>query len=366
MNIIDIGANLTNKQFPDRNKIIAKCKQEGIGLILTGSNEKSNSFAVNLANKKGLYCTVGIHPHDAKNFNDNTIDTLRTYIKENKSIVAIGETGLDYNRMYSTKEEQLKSFRAHVELAIELQMPLFTHEREAHYDFLEVLESYKNVPDVVIHCFTGTEKEAKSYIDKGAYLGFTGFLCMGRRGRDLRRFLWKVPDDKILVETDCPYMNPVEDKSRCDPLHVTHIVDQINKLKRRNITEQILENTKRFFRLPDILPKPVSNKGSNKASNKASHKESDQVPTAESDSASNPAPNTELDTAADLVSVPASDSVSASDPVSADPVSESESASDTASIPASGSSSVPASGSSSVPASESKSDTISDSESVQV
>ena len=252
MNIIDIGANLTNSKFKNRDELIHQCKQDGIGLILTGTSDKINQQSVDLANKHNIYTTVGIHPHNANTFTQSTIPILKTLALGNKSVIAIGETGLDYNRMLSTKEEQIRSFKAHIELAIELKLPLFLHEREAHEDFVNVLDSYASkhqLPKIVIHCFTGTEEEAKKYITRGAYLGFTGYLCMNNRGYDLRQWFHKIPDNRIMIETDCPYMNPLEDGTTCIPQYVEHTLNKISELKKKDMRDQILNNTKLFFNI---------------------------------------------------------------------------------------------------------------------
>ncbi len=122
-----------------------------------------------------LYCTVGVHPHDAKSFNKTTITAMKQLLT-NRYAVAVGETGLDYNRNFSSKEDQQKAFRAQIELACELNMPVFLHEREAHSDLVAILVDIgiERLPPIVVHCFTGTSEEAHVYLKMGFYLGFTG------------------------------------------------------------------------------------------------------------------------------------------------------------------------------------------------
>ena len=185
-------------------------------LINTGTTLKNSIEGLNLVKtinniwNKNAYCTIGIHPHHSSNCSTDTINKLRK-MSENKEVVAIGETGLDYNRMKSSKKDQLKWFYEHVKLAVELKLPMFLHEREAHKDLLEVLDKFTGrLPPIVIHCFTGTADEAKNYIDRGFYIGLTTFIAKQKRGLEGRNILKQgiIPLNRIMIETDGPYMLP--------------------------------------------------------------------------------------------------------------------------------------------------------------
>ncbi|TKR68599.1 hypothetical protein L596_024562 [Steinernema carpocapsae] len=178
---------------------------------------KSSKEAEKLSSEHSgfLYFTAGVHPHEAKHFTDETSAVLRTLL-ENPQCVAVGECGLDFNRNFSSREDQLSAFEKQVALACELQKPLFIHEREASVEMVEILEKYADqLPRAVIHCFTGTADEAKKDIDMGLYIGLTGFLWKDRSDKGVRYALENgiIPLERLLLETDAPYMYPkINDK----------------------------------------------------------------------------------------------------------------------------------------------------------
>ncbi|XP_056645947.1 3'-5' ssDNA/RNA exonuclease TatD isoform X2 [Diorhabda sublineata] len=212
--LIDIGANLTNKKYSrDLDSVIQRAKDSGVRKIMvTGTSVKASKEALRLTRiyPDTLYSTAGIHPHDAKSYTDESWDELR-HIANNTECVAIGECGLDYNRNFSDPEDQKLVFRKHVELAIETNKPIFVHERDAHEDLLKVLDEYSaKLPPVVIHCFTGTQDQALAYLDKGFYIGLTGYLCKDKSDVGVRKLLesGSLPLDRLVVETDSPFMYP--------------------------------------------------------------------------------------------------------------------------------------------------------------
>lgn len=212
--LIDIGANLTNKKYGrDLDSVIQRAKDSGVRKIMvTGTSVKASKEALRLTRiyPDTLYSTAGIHPHDAKSYTDESWDELR-HIANNTECVAIGECGLDYNRNFSDPEDQKLVFRKHVELAIETNKPIFVHERDAHEDLLKVLDEYSaKLPPVVIHCFTGTQEQALAYLDKGFYIGLTGYLCKDKSDVGVRKLLesGSLPLDRLVVETDSPFMYP--------------------------------------------------------------------------------------------------------------------------------------------------------------
>ena len=264
--LVDIGINVHNKQMLKtwREQIQRAVDANVTTILLTGTSLKCSSDSINLAetylsekqndiSSLSLYCTVGIHPHDAKSFQgEKTIDALRNLL-EHPLAVAVGECGLDYNRNFSTPAQQLLCFEEHVKLACELQMPLFVHEREAHRDLVMILQKYREqLPPVVIHCFTGTAEEAAAYIDMGFYLGFTGTICKHERGKLLREMLPNIPLYKIMLETDTPFMGFVKGRRQSEPRDVVGIASKIAEVLNidfETVCKVTTENSKTFFRI---------------------------------------------------------------------------------------------------------------------
>ncbi|KAK6758328.1 hypothetical protein RB195_015879 [Necator americanus] len=217
--LVDIGANLGHPSYKDDlDSVLKRAKQAGLSkVMLTGTCEKISAECKKLAETMPgfLYFTAGVHPHDAKDFNGNTLNTLRV-LQSHKQCVAVGECGLDFNRNFSPQDVQRDVFEKQVELACELNKPLFIHEREAHEDMVRILSnSGESLPPTVIHCFTGTEEEAKKYVEMGLHIGLTGFLWKDRQPNGVQAALRNgvIPLDRLLIETDAPFMYPkINDK----------------------------------------------------------------------------------------------------------------------------------------------------------
>ncbi|CAH1954615.1 unnamed protein product [Acanthoscelides obtectus] len=223
--LIDVGANLTNKKFGrDLESVIQRAKDSGVQKIMvTGTSLKGSKESLRLTRiyPNTLYSTAGIHPHDAKSYTDETWLELRR-VADNPECVAIGECGLDFNRNFSEPEDQRMVFRKHIELAIELNKPLFVHERDAFTDMIEIFEEYKGrLPPVLVHCFTGTYEQALEYLNKGFYIGLTGYLCKDKSDTGVRKLLenGSIPLERLMVETDSPFMYPNTRASKL-PNHV--------------------------------------------------------------------------------------------------------------------------------------------------
>src|SRR6185369_2200008 len=208
MQLVDIGANLTHEAFKgDLAEVVARARAAGVAqIVVTGTTVGESAHAVEIAEQYGLYATAGVHPHHAKDCGPDTVPSLRK-IASNSKIIAIGECGLDFNRNYSPHPDQEKWFVAQAELGIELGKPLFLHSRDAHPRFAEILKSLK-VEKAVAHCFTGTKEELHSYLDLGLYVGITGWICDERRGKHLLDLVREIPMEKLLLETDAPYLTP--------------------------------------------------------------------------------------------------------------------------------------------------------------
>ena len=219
-------------------------------MIVTGTSVKSSIDGQKLAQQHPgiLFSTAGVHPHDAKNCNEQTINSLRT-LANHKEVVAMGECGLDFNRDFSPRPVQEKWFEAQIQLACELKLPLFLHEREAHKRFTEILSAYKNQLDLaVVHCFTGTKEEAKTYLDLGFCLGITGWICDERRGKHLQEIVKYIPLDKIMLETDAPFLTPRDMREkpkdgRNEPAFLPHVAQTIAHLLKKSPEEIASETT---------------------------------------------------------------------------------------------------------------------------
>ncbi|KAL4854670.1 3'-5' ssDNA/RNA exonuclease TatD [Chlorella vulgaris] len=208
--MIDIGANLTNRVFDsDRDAIMERAARAGVkACIVTGTCVRTSRAAAKLCDSdhtKTLWFTSGVHPHNAKQCNSGTIRALRE-LAAHPQCVAIGECGLDFNRDFSPRPIQEQWFQAQIDLAKELGKPLFLHCRDAEARFKAILGSGKL--SGVVQCFTGRQEDLDAYLHAGLHIGITGWVADERRGQGLARLLPRIPADRLLIETDCPYLTP--------------------------------------------------------------------------------------------------------------------------------------------------------------
>lgn len=250
----DIGVNLFCKQFPNPEQIINDALQSGVTCILTGTDPKENRQIDTFINNHQAYGTVGIHPHNADSTRDKDYLEIENIAKTNNKIVAIGECGLDFDRMFSTKENQIKCFEKQIEIAETLNMPLFLHERNAVEDFIKVLSNHKEIcKKSIVHCFTGNAETLKKYLSMGCYIGITGWICDSRRAKDLRQAVRYIPLDRIMIETDSPFLTPknIQGLSKTNyPQNVKYVAKEL--AMHMGVPENILiskakENTEHFF-----------------------------------------------------------------------------------------------------------------------
>lgn len=259
--MIDIGANLTHDSFDkDRAEVIHNAQMVGVEtFIITGSDVSCSNKAKLLAHEFAdcCYATAGIHPHHASEFNGETQDQLQALLTDEK-VVAVGETGLDYFRDFSPREAQIFSFEQHIQLAIENDMPLFLHQREAHADFGPILKAHRDaLSDVVVHCFTDNEKALFDYLDLDCYIGITGWICDERRGKHLIDLVKNIPNNRLMIETDAPYLIPrnlvPKPKSRRnEPKHLPHIaafIAEHHSMDHQELIEMTVANSKNFFKI---------------------------------------------------------------------------------------------------------------------
>ena len=256
--VVDIGANLTHPAFrDDLAEVLQRACAAGVTTIIaTGTSVEETRKALAL----GLITTAGVHPHHARDCNDGTIGEIRQ-LARNPHVVAIGECGLDFNRNYSPHPDQEKWFLKQVELSFEIGKPLFLHSRDAFPKFFEILKSSK-ARAAVAHCFTGHREELHAYLDLGLHIGITGWICDERRGRHLLELVRDIPRDRLLLETDSPYLTPRDMRPqpkarRNEPAFLPHILKTVARALGRppaEIAAETTANAKRLFGLPDHEP----------------------------------------------------------------------------------------------------------------
>jgi TatD DNase family protein len=211
-----------------------------------------------------LFATAGVHPHDSRNWTEATIAELRK-LAEHKAVVAIGECGLDFNRDFSPRPMQEKCFEAQVALAEGIQLPLFLHERDARGRFCEILSTARKTVPAVIHCFTGTREDLETYLEMGLHIGITGWICDERRGTHLRELVREIPLDRLMVETDAPFLlprsMPAKPKDgRNEPAFLPFVLRAIADCIQKPVEEVAGATTNTamsFFRLCDRVGKEV-------------------------------------------------------------------------------------------------------------
>ena len=252
----DIGLNLFCKQFREPEKIINDAADEGVSCILTGSDMKSSESVNKFVKDHDCFGTCGIHPHSADSAKAEDFQRIREIVSCNEKIVAVGECGLDYDRMFSTRENQVRCFEHHIKIAEELGKPLFLHERDACDDFIARFKKHGDIcKHSVVHCFTGDKETLKKYLDMGFYIGITGWICDERRGSALREAVKLIPLDRIMAETDAPYLTPrnIKGLDRTNvPQNIKYVAAELArnmKVSEEELIQALKENTERFFNI---------------------------------------------------------------------------------------------------------------------
>jgi TatD DNase family protein len=212
MELTDIGVNLTHESFrDDLPDVLHRAARAGVHrMIVTGTSVQSTreALALHAIHPDRLWATAGLHPHHASEFDDDTRQALRELARQ-PGVVAVGECGLDYYRDLSPRQAQLRAFAGQLETAVELQLPVFLHQRDAHADFMAVLRDYwPRLKDGVAHCFTGQQAELEDCLALGLAIGITGWICDERRGSHLLPLVRDIPRDRLMIETDAPYLLP--------------------------------------------------------------------------------------------------------------------------------------------------------------
>lgn len=249
---IDIGANLTHKSLrSDRAALLQRAREKGVAhIIITGTSLEGSQAAVRIARRSGrgssLLATVGVHPHGASDWYPEAAATLRELARD-PSVVAIGECGLDYNRDFSPRPAQRQCFADQLALAAQLGLPVFLHERDAHDDFLAILrERWSTLPRAVVHCFTGDDRALDAYLELGAHIGVTGWICDERRGRRLISQIRRIPTGRLMIETDAPFLTPRTIPGRPrrnEPAFLPWVAEAVAKATGKTVNEVALETT---------------------------------------------------------------------------------------------------------------------------
>lgn len=265
--LVDIGANLCDRASFDRDRqaVIDRAHKSGVShIILTGSCVPSSSAAAKLSSEKqgfptSLSFTAGVHPHNAKYWESGGVtEAALVQLAGMPHCVAIGECGLDYNRNFSSPNEQREVFASQLAIAQQLSMPVFLHCRDAWHDFFGILDPYERTLQGVVHCFTGSESDLRKALNMGLYIGVTGWVCddrIERGGWQVARLLSIIPDDKLLLETDAPYLTPrnIEKKSRphrCEPALLHWVLMKVAEARGQSlahVAQVTTQNARRLF-----------------------------------------------------------------------------------------------------------------------
>jgi TatD DNase family protein len=261
--LVDIGINLTHDSYDsDRDAVMARAAAAGVTqMVVTGASGEGSRKAVALAHAHpgALYATTGVHPHHATELTNELAHELEG-LAHRPEVVAVGECGLDYFRDFSPRDVQRAAFARQLEIAARVGKPVFLHQRDAHDDFVAILREHAKAltAGAVAHCFTGPANELDDYLRMGLYIGITGWICDERRGAHLLPLMSRIPADKLMIETDGPYLLPRDLKPkptsrRNEPAYLPHIAEAIARARGESV-EQLAASTtataRRFFRLP--------------------------------------------------------------------------------------------------------------------
>ncbi len=255
LNLVDTHAHIFMDHFSgDREEVISEAAGEGIGMINMGLDLPSSRRSVELAeNHRGVYAGIGYHPHEAKDFGPSALKTLLD-LGVSDSVVAVGEIGLDYYRDNSPRDQQREAFRAQLDLALELGLPVSVHNRSSTEDMLDILRGRTELPPGVMHSFFGDEELAGELLDLGFHLGLSGPLTFSGES-DLRDTVSKLPLDRLVLETDSPFLTPEPHRGkRNEPGYVKYVGEELARvrgLEAEEVAEKTTENAGRLFGLDE-------------------------------------------------------------------------------------------------------------------
>jgi TatD DNase family protein len=244
LTLIDIGINLGHDSYDsDRDTVIARAEQAGVAqMVVTGASVAGSRQAIELARGRPgkLFATAGVHPHHATELTPDSLGVLEE-LARHAEVVAVGECGLDYFRDFSPRPVQQAAFHRQLELAARVRKPVFLHQRDAHEDFLAILREHRNTLIAgVTHCFTGSGPELAAYLESGFAIGITGWICDERRGAHLLPLMREIPADRLLLETDGPYLlprdlHPKPASRRNEPAYLPHIAAVVARARGESV-----------------------------------------------------------------------------------------------------------------------------------
>ena len=244
--IADIACNFTSDRFDnDLDEVINQAIVNNItkfGLICSRLSDIDKLLEIYNRYSKDMFFTIGVHPHHANEINEEYLKKLKEVINNNNPH-AIGETGLDFFRNLSTYEEQIFAFEEQIKIAIDTNKPLFLHQRDSHDDFIKILRKYSSdINKSVVHCFTGSKEQLNDYLELDCYIGVTGWICDAKRNVELRKTIKNIPLERLMIETDCPYLIPknLEEKpknNRNEPTYLNHIANEVATLMKKDIND---------------------------------------------------------------------------------------------------------------------------------
>ena len=244
--IADIAYNFTSDRFDkDLDEVIERAIANDItkfGLICSRLSDLDKLLEIYNRYSKEMFFTIGVHPHHANEINEKYLEKLKEVININNPH-AIGETGLDFFRNLSTYEEQVFAFEEQIKIAIKTNKPIFLHQRDSHDDFIKILRKYSSdIKKAVVHCFTGTQQQLDDYLELDCYIGVTGWICDEKRNIELRKTIKNIPLERLMIETDCPYLIPknLEEKpknNRNEPTYLNHIANEVATLMKKDIND---------------------------------------------------------------------------------------------------------------------------------
>jgi TatD DNase family protein len=259
MRIFDSHCHLDDSSYDrDLPEVLQRARQADVhGMMVVGIDLERSIKAVSIAHAhEGVYASVGLHPHDAASCSDELLADLQR-LAGDSSVKAWGETGLDFNRMYSPRKIQEHCFARQLEIGGALNLPMIFHERDSNGRFLEILNSHWGPKSRgVVHCFSGTPAELDAYLGMGLFIGITGILTIRSRGRELREMARRIPVDRLLVETDAPYLTPTPERNkhrRNEPAFVRTVLFKLAEIRQEtpeNMARTTWDNTCRLFGLP--------------------------------------------------------------------------------------------------------------------
>ncbi|MDF3936105.1 TatD family hydrolase [Pseudomonas citronellolis] len=267
MQLIDIGVNLTHPSFANqRAAIVERALAAGVAqMLVTGTSLDESEAALRLCREldesgQRLFSSAGVHPHDASQWNSASAKVLRGLLAEDR-VRAVGECGLDFNRDFSPRPQQEKAFEEQLALAVDLQRPVFIHERDAGERLLAILKEFRDrLPAAVVHCFTGERRTLYNYLDLDLHIGVTGWVCDERRGTLLQELVREIPQGRLMLESDAPYLLPrsLRPKPRHghnEPAFLAEVL-RVVALHRGEAEDELAAHTtacaRRFFGLPEI------------------------------------------------------------------------------------------------------------------